>query len=124
MWSLVAGIAAVAMLLGWIGRKSDSRVLRAADNEAEGGVFALSTLLEERGPLPIHRVLASDQKVTLDLGEVSLGLLCYWPPRMVPRNVIGLSWNDNVGWLVDVDSNGKTFRVYASRVEVHDTTTL
>ena len=118
MWSVVIGVATIAVLLCGFGRRSGNRVVLDADAAAEGGVGEFSELLKERGPMPISRLHAAHQRVTCEVGGFSLVMQCYWPPRVVPRRIVAMNWDDNVGWVVDVDGDGKQFRVYASRVEV------
>lgn len=121
MVSLIAAAVVAATLMGWFGRRRDVRSIVEAEAGEEDGLAALSARIEQHGPLHIRRVRAANEQVMLDLGDVQLSLKCYWPPRTVPSKVVGLSWHNDIGWLVDVDNGGMPFRVYASNVELYAT---
>jgi hypothetical protein len=62
-----------------------------------------------------------NQRFLMDLGDEEVDLRCFWPPGIPIEQLVGVTYRDDVGWILDVDGPAGRGRVYAWLLDVRAT---
>lgn len=54
----------------------------------------------------------------MDLGDEEVGVPCYWPPDKPIERLIGVTFRDDIGWVLDVDGPAGRGRLYGWLLDV------
>lgn len=74
-------------------------------------------------PVRVHSVRRRgiNERFLIDLGDEEVEIRCFWPPYRDITQLVGLTYRDEVGWMLDVDGPAGRKRVYAWLIDVRAT---
>ncbi len=93
------------------------RLLVADDREQR--LLALTRRLAQ-SPVGVRcvRRRGINERFLIDIGDEEVDVRCFWAPAKPIEQLVGVTFRDDVGWILDVDGPAGRGRLYAWLLEV------